>query len=204
LANLQDLTKFQLCQRLIWAFKTFTSSTAKCLICDEFYNLDFKAFDDGLTCFECSKPSHNICTKDLQLNLPKGFYWMCPDCDQEDDSASTMLTIFQKLRQSLDDSKNNSEEKVLRIKNEPGFEVESGSTAEDFIYDDEEDDEEDVKKDIIKDSEDDDDLVCFPQRGFLCDICQFCTFDHSEFMTHVEAEERQGGLVQDAISSQVS
>jgi hypothetical protein len=46
-----------------------------------------------------------------------------------------------------------------------------------------------------------DDFACVPHRGYLCDLCQFSSFDLTEFQTHIDHEEQQISFVQQTISS---
>ena len=60
------------------------------------------------------------------------------------------------------------------------------------------------KVDLNDDEEDFfDDFACVPHRGYLCDLCQFNSFDLTEFQNHLDHEELQIGFVQQSISSPI-
>lgn len=196
LDGVEDLTQLQLCQKLVLAVNAFIVDKAKCLICDRYYDLDFEVATPVRRCQECSRPSHSICT--LNLYLPKGFYWKCPDCDLNRDSKK-LNVILQRLKERLGVNR--------PVKDEPAQDIqETNNSGDDFFPDSvKEDDDEDSEEDFDEDDDDDEEEeeegeVCFPQRGFLCDLCQFATFDEADFEAHVEAEESRGSFVQESIS----
>ena len=208
------MTKLQLCQKLVLAVNAFISKECKCFICDKYYYLNFDS--TGIRCAQCSRPSHNHCTNGLYL--PKGFYWKCPDCDDQENNKNLAM-IFQRLRKLM--TREDERDSDIFVKSEPKFHIfslDNGDKLSEYEkphgYDDifGDHDEESLDINNIKsdsfdnDIVDDDDNVdngdiCFPQRGFMCDICEFHTFNQDEFQVHVNSEEEKYIFVQESISS---
>ena len=215
------MTKLQLCKKLILAVNSLIVKRSQCYICHKYYELDVELFGSCIRCHECSRPSHVQCTNSLYF--PKGFYWKCPDCDDPENNNENLSIIFRNLRNTLEPSTKQEE----TVKSEPNgtvfewLEHESSLDKVDnikndgFIFDDEKDpyddnsnmgnianSSDDLDNDNIEDDNVEDDLVCVPQRGYLCDICDFSTFNLEEFQSHVvEEEEKAAIFVQESISS---
>ena len=223
LKDVQDMTKLQMCKKLILAVNTLIAKAKQCYICHKYYELDFECTGSSIRCQECSRPSHDQCTNSLYL--PKGFYWKCPDCDDQENNNENLSIIFQNLRNTLEPS-TKQEREVDIVKSEPpngtvfeGFDHESSLDHQvnnikndEFIFDDKDSYEDSNMGNNGNNSDDDfdndnevdnteEDLVCVPQRGYLCDICGFSTFYIEEFQTHVVAEEEKAVFVQESISS---
>lgn len=70
--------------------------------------------------------------------------------------------------------------------------LDNGQFCQDFNDDDDDDNK----------ALEEDDYMCVPQKGYLCDLCEFYTFDLQTFQNHVSIEETKiGSTVKDAISS---
>ena len=182
--SIEGFSHCLLCLKLINAIRALLTKTSKCSICNKFYALDF-ANSTQIRCSECSRPSHSSCTENLCL--PVGFYWKCTDCDDD--------TLRRKFLQRFNSSKEGNS-----IKIEPGNGViENLDLKQDELENEQFDaDFNDVEdNDILEE-----DYLCVPQKGYLCDLCQFYTFDLQTFQNHVSIEEIEvGSTVKEAISN---
>ena len=148
-------------------------------------------------------------------------YWKCIDCDDmcnEENIKAPLLMIFESLRNILNhcesgdfytnnsaDVKREPSESTLKeidIKTKEDNQTALNGDAEDIHDDDNFIDTFDEEGAGVDDcDENEDDLRCFPQRGYLCELCQFSTFDLTEFQNHIEYEKQQIIVVQQSISS---
>lgn len=179
MSGLTDLTPFQMCQRLVLVVNALMKTEVLCAICDKSYTNDFESLL-VVRCSECCISAHDECTSNLYL--PQGFYWKCLDCDEQ---SKPLNRIVQSIREAI-----NSHSNGVSVKSEP-FSVAA----------DEESPQENCEEFEEDDIDEEEEETCYPQKGFLCDLCSFSTFDFADFQAHLDVEEQRFSLVQNSIFS---
>ena len=189
-----DLTKFQLCQRLLLTANALNKETDRCAICEKVYSLD-SDLSMTIRCAECYIGSHYSCTSGIFLQ--KGFYWKCQDCD-EPEKNPILDSVIRNLRKILISIQNDLDVKEQSICDRSNLEndLESCHEQNDIPSHTDEEFEEDNYADL-----DQKHTECYPNKGLYCDICHFSTYDSAEFKSHVDIEDRQFIFVQESISS---
>ena len=161
LNGIHELTKWQLSKKLVLAVNASLSKTGKCYICEKFYELNFSPSNNVFRCKECSRNSHDNCTNGL-LYLPKGFYWMCSDCDDQEENK-TIFSILCRLRLAFQNGIIATNEKEdLLVKPDLFQDVMNNSkenVSESFV-----DYESETKEDDFCNEEDGEDFICYPQK----------------------------------------
>ncbi len=189
--NVDELSRLQVCQKLLKISFGLNSREARCFFCPAgVYSVDHEEDSIAVRCSECARPGHADCVRQMFSVLPRGFFWICPECEDPSEAIKTTLQTLKSVCQTKATKRQllkPNEGKQLTIKNEPDDEDQFSNFASG-----------------------DDDITgsnnqnCIPTRGFLCDVCDFSSYDQNEFLLHVESEERLGNLVQESIATKES
>ena len=165
LSGVQDLTKWQLSKKLVLAVNASLAKTGKCYICEKFYELNFNPATTVIRCRECSRPSHDNCTNGL-LYLPKGFYWICSDCDDQAENKKIFMVLCN-LRSLFDNGTDisNKHEEDLLVK--PDVFQDMINDTKENVTENFADYDGEMKDDDLYNDEDAEDIVCYPQKVLL-------------------------------------